>query len=105
MLTVGAVGAVLIYGRHPQPSPATGASAEPQVVTVTSAIVAISPSAVAPASSAIPSASADTVAPMASTAPSAVAAVAKRTGGQTPPPKPSSSAPVKRGSEIRSPFD
>ncbi len=105
MLAVGAVGAVLIYGRHPQTSPAAGASAEPPVVTVTTPIVTISPSAVAALPTAIPSASADAVAPMASAAPSAVAVVAKRTGGQTPLPKPSSSAPVKRGSEIRSPFD
>ncbi len=105
MLAVGAVGAVLIYGRRPLPAPAAGASAEVPV-----AAVAIAPSAiVAPLPVPIPAVSAE-LAAVASAAPSAVAvAVAvKRSGGPQPPPTPrpsASSAPVKRGSEIRSPFD
>ncbi|MEP7122033.1 MAG: protein kinase [Byssovorax sp.] len=104
MLAVGAVGAVLIYGRRPAPGPATGASAEAPITASATApaSAAAPPSAVAVAPSApIASASAE---PVASTAPVATA-VGKRTGGQAPPPKPSATAAVKHGTDIRSPFD
>jgi eukaryotic-like serine/threonine-protein kinase len=107
MLAVGAVGAVLIYGRRPLAGPATGASAEVPVATVAATIT---PSAaVAPPPVPTPIVSADPAAPVATTTPSAVAVAVtgRRNGGPQPPPqpKPSASAPVKRGSEIRSPFD
>ena len=109
MLAVGAVGAVLIYGRRPAQGPAT--SAETPIASVepitTAVAVVVPPASVAALPAPIPSASADPVAPVASTAPSVVAVASKRTGGQLPPPppRPSASAPVKRGTEIRSPFD
>jgi serine/threonine-protein kinase len=99
MLAVGAVGAVLIYGRRPVPVAVAGASAEAPNPAAPSASPAVTVSvAVAP------SASSTTAA--ASSAPSAVAVAIKRGGAPPPPPpKPSASPTVKRGSEIRSPFD
>ena len=106
MLAVGAVGAVLIYGRRPLPGPATGASAEAPSSASATAIVAASPSAVVVAPPPpIPSASAEPAASVASAAPSVASVVGKRSGGQTPVPKPSATVPVKHGTDIRSPFD
>ena len=106
MLAVGAVGAVLIYGRRPLPGPATGASAEAPSSASATAIVAASPSAVVVAPPPpLPSASAEPAASVASAAPSVASVVGKRSGGQTPVPKPSATVPVKHGTDIRSPFD
>ena len=106
MLAVGAVGAVLIYGRRPLPGTATGASAEAPITASAIPIAVAPPSASAVAVPVpIPSASAEIAAPVASTAPSVAPVVGKRSGGQTPVPKPSASVPVKHGTDIRSPFD
>jgi serine/threonine protein kinase len=111
MLAVGAVGAVLIYGRRPPSGPAARASAEaPLLATATASPVAsASPSILAvtpPAPSVVASAdAAPTAAAAVTAAPTSVVVAGKRTSGQVPPPKPSASAQVKRGSEIRSPFD
>ena len=110
MLAVGAVVAVLLYGRRP-PAPASGPSAEAPVPALSAAPAAPTVTAVAvaaPPPVPIVSASADT-APTgthaASAAPTSVAVAGKRTSVQLPPPKPTASTQVKRGSEIRSPFD
>ena len=110
MLAVGAVVAVLIYGRRPPPSPVSGASAEAPIPTSSAAAATVTASAIAVAPPPVPivSASVDpapTGPAVASAAPSSVAVAGKRTSVQLPPPKPSASSPVKRGSEIRSPFD
>jgi serine/threonine protein kinase len=111
MLAVGAVGAVLIYGRRPLPGAVAvaGASAEAPIPAAPSAIATVTVAAVtAPPPTPVPSVSAEAASSTtaaASSAPSTVAVATRRGGGPTPPPKPSASAPVKRGSEIRSPFD
>jgi len=106
MLAVGAVGAVLIYGRRPAAVTVavTGASAEAPIHAAPSASTVVTVT-VAPPPTPIPSASADV--PTSTTAAASSVAVATKRGGTppTPPPKPSASTTVKRGSEIRSPFD
>ncbi len=107
LLAIGAVGAVLIYGRRPLPAAVAvaGASTEAPVPAAPSAIAAVTVSAVAaPPPTSIPSVSAD-AASSTTAAASSVAVAPRRGGGPTPPPRPSASAPGKRGSEIRSPFD
>jgi serine/threonine protein kinase len=107
MLAVGAVGAVLIYGRRPLPAPAAGASAEAPITASALPIAAPPPSAVvvvAPPPP-IPSASAEPAASVASAAPTVAPIVGKRSGGSVPPSKPSATVPVKHGTDIRSPFD
>jgi serine/threonine-protein kinase len=109
MLAVGAVGAVLIYGRRPAASPATGASAEAPITTAaptTTTMAVVAPSASA-APVPAPTVSASAAPAVASAAPSVAPIVGKRGGPlpPPPPPKPSASAPVKHGTDIRSPFD
>ncbi len=107
MLAVGAVVAVLIYGRRPPPV-ASIQSADTPVAAPPAATAPIAPTAVAVAAPP-PAPSASAAAPpataAASAAPSSVAVAGKRTSVPSPPPKPSASTTVKRGSEIRSPFD
>jgi hypothetical protein len=108
MLAVGAVVAVLIYGRRPPQSPASALTPEAPIPAHSAAAAATVTAVAVPPPVPIVSASADTVptgTPAASAAPSSVPVAGKRTSVQLPPPKPSASPPVKRGTEIRSPFD